>query len=164
MPAISPQAKARRYARIRGKRALAIANGTLRQDRIWLKDDIAWVAGLFEGEGCFSILKQRNGVHYPKAVISMTDADIIARFHTIVGFGRVTIKHRRPNTPEHYKLLSEWRAHSFEDAQQLIAMLWPWLGERRKARAKEILAAYHATRKAGNPYYRMRHKRRGDSQ
>ena len=45
--------------------------------------DIAWLAGLLEGEGCFRIntRKRDNGTinYYPQLILKMTDEDIIKR-------------------------------------------------------------------------------------
>lgn len=68
--------------------------------------------------------------------MAMTDHDIVFRFADIMGFGRLT--HRLP-AMTHYKSVLNWRAARFEHFQATIALLWPWLGVRRRARAKELL-------------------------
>jgi hypothetical protein len=103
------------------------------------REDIAWAAGLFEGEGCFSLQSRGN----PRATLSMTDFDVVRRFAEVVGFG--TVFDKVPPRLPHHKPQLAWRVTSFERTQALIAMFWPWLGERRRARAVEILATarYH---------------------
>ena len=39
------------------------------------RDDIMWLAGLLEGEGCFSLAQGK----YPLIVLKMTDGDVVAR-------------------------------------------------------------------------------------
>jgi hypothetical protein len=97
---------------------------------------LAWAAGLFEGEGCFHAAA-RPGTNKItlKVTIAMSDADVIDRFAAIVGFG---VHGPRWSRPEE-KPMFEWRVQNFERVQALIAMLWPWLGERRRARAIEVL-------------------------
>jgi hypothetical protein len=93
------------------------------------RDEIAWAAGLFEGEGCFA------WTGTPSVILGMTDRDIVERFAAIVGFGLLYEEPRRP--PE--QTLYRWRANGFENVQAVLAMLWQWLGPRRRARAVEVL-------------------------
>lgn len=102
---------------------------------------IAWAAGIFEGEGCFSLTvntakRQRAAV----ARIVMTDHDIIVRFRDAVQMGRV----RGPIQVKTNKPYWAWSVSSFEETQQLICLLWEHLGARRRAKAKELLTGYCA--------------------
>lgn len=102
--------------------------------------EIAWAAGVFEGEGCFSLMQQRGRSSVSLlAVLGMTDRDVVARFHEIVGVGNVTIRDR-PD-PRH-KRQWIWQAAAIDDVRHVIRLFSPWLGERRSARAAEVLAAY----------------------
>ena len=56
--------------------------------------DWAWVAGLLEGEGCFSFAS--NG--YPRITLQMTDEDIVSRF---ANYFDVTYHHRPSKNPKH---------------------------------------------------------------
>lgn len=110
--------------------------------------EIAWAGGLWEGEGCFSIRHAPNrnpskqGWVSANAVIQMTDEDTIRRLARIMdGAGLVArvegpILHRGNRQPTW-----RWRLNGFERVQALIAMLWPWLGVRRRGRAVEVLRA-----------------------
>jgi hypothetical protein len=96
--------------------------------------DMAWAAGLFEGEGCFFFEPRRAG---QGAKLAMTDEDIVRRFADIVGIGRIfSYQPKRANEKRVYT----WAVYSFEHTQAIIAMLWPWLGERRRAKARDLLA------------------------
>jgi hypothetical protein len=68
----------------------------------------------------------------------MTDADVMTRFGKIVGFG--SVRGPYPNGKGH-KDRWVWQVQTFEKTQALVAMFWPWLGERRRARAVEVLRA-----------------------
>ena len=58
---------------------------------MWNPIDLAWAAGLFEGEGCFTFQGSKKartrGGRLGKAQLSMTDEDVVRKFHTIMGFG-----------------------------------------------------------------------------
>ena len=58
----------------------------------------------------------------------------------MIGLGNVTGPH--PNTKPNHKPIYRWKAAAFEDVKAVIAMLWEWLGERRRAKAQELLVAY----------------------
>lgn len=69
-------------------------------------------------------------------LVQMKDEDAVRRFHRSIGLGTV----RGPYTRNDGKPpLWVWRVGSFEGMQAAIAMLWPWLGSRRRARAHEVL-------------------------
>jgi hypothetical protein len=101
--------------------------------------EIAWAAGLFEGEGCFTVQRQRQYPPYvyvyPQASLGMTDEDMVRRFHAIVGVGNVSpmIVDKRG-----YKPMWRWQAYG-EPVLGVIEMLGPYLGQRRRERALELL-------------------------
>jgi hypothetical protein len=97
--------------------------------------DVAWAAGLFEGEGsCFIGSGQRQ----PVAYLAMTDEDVVSKFHAIVGVGNV----RSYQRPGKYKRYWQWSAQSRDDVIHVLGMLWPHLGARRQERASEVM--WHA--------------------
>ena len=101
--------------------------------------DLAWAAGLFEGEGCFSSsTRSRRKSPYRgfSARVGMSDQDVVRRFAAILGYGSVDRVEPYVSTD---KVIWQWRSTRFEHVQATIALLWQWLGVRRRARAKEIL-------------------------
>lgn len=98
-------------------------------------NELAWTAGLFEGEGCISIrpTKARNG----QAVLSlmMRDEDSVRRFHRAMGFG--TVRWSFPASRKNG--IWVWTAYGYERVQAAVAFMWSGLGERRRARAREVL-------------------------
>lgn len=112
---------------------------------LYNKEDLAWAAGLFEGEGCFTV--RTTGRPSPAAQVCSTDKDVVKRFKRIMGFGSIHpyIKNGGKN-----KTVWVWSASRFETFQATIALFWKRLSKRRKARAKEILKfmkEYHAAGK-----------------
>jgi len=99
-------------------------------------ENLAWAAGLFEGEGSWSLRHQA----YPSARLAMTDEDVVRRFAATLELlgGRVHGPYRGTNKP--YWV---WQLSGFERVQALYAMLWPWLGNRRRSRGAEVVAAGH---------------------
>lgn len=113
--------------------------------------EIAWAAGLFEGEGSINwstgsgTLPER---HRPQArlVIGMTDRDVLERFARVVGHGTVRPKAKHRSWQPHFKDAWVWEVRTWETVTAVLNMLLPWLGERRSARAHEIFERGHAAR------------------
>lgn len=103
--------------------------------------DIAWAAGLFEGEGSICIFEQKHHVlPFLRLAIVMTDRDVLERFCGIVECGRVTGPHRHGNRPAHHKPIFSWGIGNRPDVERILLAFYPWLGERRLAKAHEALA------------------------
>jgi hypothetical protein len=120
---------------------------------------LSWAAGLFEGEGCF-VLGKGNG-RYPhtrnvRAVLASTDIDVLLRFQAVVGFGKISSR----KTIYGAKPVRVWNAGSFEHFQATVAFFWPWLGERRRERARECLLAMREYYAAGGHQRGVNRRRR----
>ena len=96
--------------------------------------EIAYIAGLFDGEGCVTCKKKptkrsdRGGKVYNqwyiRCEISMTDKDIIAWLHETLGFGRSREKIYKKR-PAHYKRQWRWCC-GYRDALQFAKLIWPY--------------------------------------
>lgn len=102
--------------------------------------DLAWAAGVFEGEGSISGLG-KNRLR-PRLAMNMTDEDVMRRFHEIVGVGYIN----GPFVPRGLRVDGSprkqqwrWTADKFEWVQAVLTAFWPWLGDRRRARTVEML-------------------------
>lgn len=108
----------------------------------WARE-LAWAAGLFEGEGCFSLKAagRTNLFPSPACIMASTDEDTVRRFQRAVGVGSVTGPHRTggANAAPHFKPAWYWRTSGFPKTQAVVAMLWFGLGERRRATARRVL-------------------------
>jgi hypothetical protein len=126
--------------------------------------EIAWAAGLFEGEGCWNVYlppsRRKVGRRQlqPQMKLAMTDGDVVRRFAGIVGCGSLRDRPRQ-HGKSHWKPTYEWNLYRRADIQCLIRFFWPYLGERRRGKAQEILdlgeAVPHGKRThcpQGHPY------------
>lgn len=117
------------------------------------REDLAWAAGLFEGEGTICLRPQKT-THSLSVAVRMTDRDVVQRFADIMGFGQF-----RPGVIlKSGKQMWTWESGKHECVQALVAMLWIWLGARRRQKAREVLMfakenmwTYHGT---NSPNYR----------
>jgi hypothetical protein len=100
-------------------------------------EEIAWAAGLFEGEGCITEVNGRFAV-----AVTNTDEWVIRRFADIVEVGRSYGPYRNSENDGHIrKPFWSWTAHE-EDGFDLLQMLGSWLSPRRLERAYELTASH----------------------
>lgn len=100
--------------------------------------DIAWAAGLFEGEGC--IIANRNargGKVRLQVVLGSTDRDIVERYAKIVNASRPVLKQEQRS--EKHRTFYVCGIYGRESLP-VLEMFLPFLGERRRAKALEALA------------------------
>lgn len=112
-------------------------------------EDIAWAAGFFEGEGCFSLSRsERPIIHsenadgkyvYPYASLVNTDLDVLERFAAIVEVGIVFID--TSPKKEHHKQRWVWRVQKRDDFKYFAELVRPFLGKRRTKRLEEVQAS-----------------------
>lgn len=103
-------------------------------------EDVAWAAGLFEGEGFWAVYR-RSGDSNPrnlsvKTKLASTDRDVVERFLNIVDFGAVRVVER---PAKEHKTQYHWESGRREDIKRMARMFLPHLGSRRAQRAREIL-------------------------
>lgn len=108
--------------------------------------ELAWAAGLFEGEGCiFGAKDKTSGIVYPLLSLAMTDLDVVERFHRAVGgLGKISkwSPRKSPYNGKPLKQMWQWDAGGHKLSIAVIPMLWFGLGERRRAKAAEVLHAW----------------------
>jgi hypothetical protein len=126
-------------------------------------DEIAWAAGLFEGEGCISLVDKHGGRFYIVLELSSTDEDVVRRFHRIIACGAVTGPYsgKGDNRKDFFK----WRSSAAKDIALATDLLLPLMCSRRAKTWNDALARQQTQRprrKTGVPVgYRKTHCRRG---
>ena len=93
-------------------------------------DQVAWVAGILEGEGSF-ISGKAAGI-----TVTMTDLDIIRRLQQVTGVGRI---HPTTRRKDYHKDAWIWAVRRRTHIRQVVNAVLPWLGERRSAAAHNLL-------------------------
>ena len=111
--------------------------------------DIHWVAGLIEGEGCFSIRKgnydsgSKQGIkyrEYPYIAVGSTDKDVIEKAHRILGGDFVNVKRKTVTGKSVYSVQLRGKR-----AIEWMLTLYSSMGNRRKERIKGILDKWKAS-------------------
>lgn len=95
-------------------------------------EQVAWAAGLFEGEGCIVPRGKTSG----ELIVGMTDRDVLERFRDIVGVGGIKIEHR----PDPHKDCYRWSVSNAPESRMVLELLLPWLSERRREAAEALLS------------------------
>ena len=107
--------------------------------------DLGWLAGLIEGEGCFSCNQAGDGRWTRRLQVTSTDLDVLERCQSITGVG--TICMQRAET-ERTKTCWTWRVYRWAEIERVIALVFLDLGRRRRDQAEFLLA--HPPSRLGN--------------
>ena len=97
--------------------------------------EIAYAAGLFDGEGSVSLIRHReNRTHSPQVSIASTDYEVVFWFQHRFGGSIVTKQPRKPNHSVSYDWkLTDRRALAF------LELIRPYLVIERKIRRIDLL-------------------------
>lgn len=110
------------------------------------KSQTAWLAAIIEGEGHIGWNVNPRGHRVPVLQVGMNDPDVISRVAEMFG-----VPMRGPYGPYGKSNLPNYRAAIYgRGAIRILKLILPWLGNRRTARAREVLDwKYH--RVSNNP-------------
>ena len=103
-------------------------------------EDIAYIAGLFDGEGSIYYAKRiekkkkHKGKGYRTSMsqrismeVTMTDESVIRWMHEVLGVGTVVRKPRKGRRKDGTKYLMQWKWRcTFRDAFYVCRLLWPY--------------------------------------
>lgn len=113
--------------------------------------ELAWVAGLLEGEGCFT---RKSRASSPRGIVvmcQMTDRDVLQKLFKLVGAGY--LRGPYPNGPRG-RLPRYTFQVSGDLAYQLMQQLLPLMGKRRSTRIRRLLREYESVH---DHVYKIRH-------
>lgn len=115
----------------------------------WDREELAWAAGFFDGEGCIYIAKMNKQSNAPRNIhfdIAQIHPYVLHRFKNAIKLGKVygpyksKLKNRKPY----------WRytLSGFEQCQAAVAKLWDFLSPIKQKQAETALKGYVSDRKA----------------
>ena len=98
------------------------------------ESDVAYIAGLFDGEGSIDFTKRKEKKKYGtyncmriSMEISMTDESVLRWVTEVLGCGTFTKKPRKGRRKDGTKYLTQWRWRcTFRDAYYVCRLLWPY--------------------------------------
>jgi hypothetical protein len=112
--------------------------------------DLAWLAGLLEGEASFSLQHYHHGgsLWYllPSIEVKMTDRDVICRVGGLLGGGQQRVRSFRPKKAS-WKRVFIWRVNG-RRAVHVMKQLLPHMGKRRSKRISQLVADYERDHRA----------------
>lgn len=126
-------------------------------------EELAWAAGLFDGDGSTCFERHGTRADYRRADMAVTQTsrsgtpEVLTRFHRLVSVGHI-------NGPyggnERWEPVYRWKAHRLVDVQNVARTLWPWLGSVKRVQASGVIATVVAQPmlRRGNPAWGESHK------
>lgn len=95
------------------------------------KNEILWLAGIMEGEGCFGITSNNRLV----LNCTSTDKDVVQRILRGMGCGNIN----KNKLLENRKQSFSWRTGNRRNVIEIITELLPHMGTRRSEKIQEML-------------------------
>ena len=116
------------------------------------REGAIWLAGLYEGEGCLSAYyhPERASTKTRRTwavAIGMTDRDVVEKVKKVFGAGNVRVQNRKAPRKTFYL----WRITKRSEVYYFLAMIYPWLGKRRRALARTALLELPCVPTPDNP-------------
>lgn len=107
-------------------------------------EEIAWIAGIIEGEGTFGL--RHNGRKtskklYPFLEIDMTDKDVIEKLNKLIG-GHIYVYERGKDGDLGKKSVYRVAIASKHELEPLLKSILPMMGIRRKEKILTLLEWY----------------------
>jgi len=99
------------------------------------QSDIAWAAGLYEGEGW---LTKRTDRTTWQLGIKSTDFDVLQKFHNIFNAGSIRLC-QEPSLKAHWKPIWQYLVCNKAGMHKILTAILPHLGSRRAYKALNFL-------------------------
>lgn len=122
--------------------------GSMATSQHWTRENIAWAAGLFEGEGWIGFKQPASATSLAKGGphlemrLGMTDEDVVRRFAEVASVGSVYGPYRK-FAPDGHEIKTSWSfISSGKEAYALIIALLPWLHSRRQEQAMTAVRSW----------------------
>lgn len=126
-------------------------------------EELAWAAGLFDGDGSTCFERHGTRAEYRRADMSVTQTsrigvpEVLTRFHRIVSVGHINGPY---GGSERWEPVCRWKAHRLADIEIVTRAIWPWLGGVKRVQAATVIAevASQPVLPRGNPAWGDSHK------
>lgn len=102
------------------------------------REELAWLAGVIDGEGHFGKSSKVAAFTIGQAGTLAGPPDLLVRCRDVLGFGSITgprVRGDRTNP------IPMWffNTGGFPRVQAVLALVWPWLGPVKRAQAVAVL-------------------------
>lgn len=127
------------------------------------REQLAWAAGFFDGEGCITL--SHRGSRYMGLSLSIGqklvgpeliwgESESLVKFQEAVQIGNIGKIY--PDYRNGSSLYCQYRVSGYEQIQAIVAMLWPWLGEIKRNKWIECRKLYLENRNVQGISYPQR--------
>lgn len=98
------------------------------------REELAWAAGFFDGEGC--TMATGLGKRWARISITQVDREVLDRFHRATfGLGEIYGPYGYVKGQPQLR----YTLYGRPNVQAVIAALWPWLGTVKREQARRVL-------------------------
>jgi hypothetical protein len=98
--------------------------------------DNAWLAGILEGEGCFTCSFQNGSENpTPRIQLTMTDEDVVCKVATLLNTKVTSTDWRTKGDKAIYRTSLARK----NDLLNTLTSIYPFMGQRRKAKIDELI-------------------------
>ena len=111
------------------------------------REKLIFLAGIFEGEGCFGHFKNGKKPKRIEIQLQMTDPDVVNKFYDYFQKGHLSKK----EYTNHYKTMYRWKVTGLEALKILHKML-PYFCKRRKENYYGMVQSIRNGSKDGSAY------------
>ncbi len=120
-------------------------------------EEIAYLAGLLEGEGCFGLTSYGRS---SQIQVAMTDREPLEAVARITGVGKVRGPYQRTNSKN--KPFFSWAISDRVHVKRICDAVYPWMSPRRKQKIDSLRYLFEIEKNAPlNPEHKN-HKERED--
>lgn len=100
------------------------------------REELAWAAGFFDGEGCFTITKDKNGVPaYARCSINQIHPEVLLRFQAAVELGKVSGPYFKGNKRQP---LYHFQCTDYYGTKAIYELLHPFLGSIKREQGRMV--------------------------
>lgn len=110
------------------------------------REDFAWLAGFWDGEGSVSPLNTAYSIHYPVFAVSQAGDEGEALCRRVARIAGVRASISGPIIKPGRSPVWKVRISGHERVQYLLAACWAWLSETKRAQAIRVLRAFLESR------------------
>lgn len=115
--------------------------------------ELAWAVGLFEGEGCINTYRRGPNGTGVQLRLAMNDQDVVERFASLMDCGNLYTRTTTWNREPREQFV--WATMNAPDVRRLLERMLPLFGQRRAARAREVIEAAQKVRAPMEPETRQ---------
>lgn len=117
--------------------------------RNWWREELAWAAGFFDGEGSCTLKRSQNKTgrrtvsYAPYISVAQVDRQVLDRFQAAVGgLGIIRGPYIAAKASKNTRPCWQFATSRFEHSQAIVALLWEWLSPIKRGQIARVFLAH----------------------